>query len=213
MIYWQAPDVFETDPSKLRGTQGVRRDKKLAMKLFKEAADLGSSLAHFNLGVIYLDTYDRETFSFGQAYDHFKKASLAGNTVAAYNVAVMHYLGIGTFKSCQVAQAFMKQVAYVGENFQKLKYAFKLVEGKHYPEAAFIYMELAEAGVGIAKLNLAILLEKQPIFDVGRTLLGRLASEEFNKDDPAFMVQFLAGGLKQPISMRESDGNRFDINK
>jgi TPR repeat protein len=42
-------------------------------------------------------------FSFGQAYDHFKKASYNGNTLAAYNVAVMHYLGIGTFKSCQVA--------------------------------------------------------------------------------------------------------------
>jgi hypothetical protein len=42
-------------------------------------------------------------------------------------------------------------------------------------------MELAEAGVGIAKLNLAILLEKMQIFDTNRTLLGQLASEEFNK--------------------------------
>lgn len=108
VIYWQAPDVFETDPLKLKGSQGVRRDTKLAMKLFKEAADLGSNLSHFNLGVIYLDANNKETFSFGQAYDHFKKASLSGNTVAAYNIAVMHYLGIGTFKSCQVAQAFMK---------------------------------------------------------------------------------------------------------
>jgi TPR repeat protein len=73
------------------------------MKLFNEAAELGSSLAHFNLGVIYLDATNKETFSFGKAYDHFKKASLSGNTVAAYNIAVMHYLGIGTFKSCQVA--------------------------------------------------------------------------------------------------------------
>jgi TPR repeat protein len=53
--------------------------------------------------VIYLDIRDKEMFSFGQAYDHFKKASYIGNTLAAYNVAVMHYLGIGTFKSCQVA--------------------------------------------------------------------------------------------------------------
>jgi hypothetical protein len=52
-------------------------------------------------------------------------------------------------------------------------------------------MELAEAGNGIAKLNLAILLEKQQIFDTNRTLLGRLASEEFNKDNPAFMAQFM----------------------
>jgi TPR repeat protein len=60
-------------------------------------------VAHYNLGVIYLDTHDKENFSFGTAYDHFKKAALAGNTAAAYNIALMHYLGIGTFKSCQVA--------------------------------------------------------------------------------------------------------------
>ena len=52
-------------------------------------------------------------------------------------------------------------------------------------------MELAEAGNGIAKLNLDILLEKQQIFDTNRTLLGRLASEEFNKYNPAFMTQFI----------------------
>jgi TPR repeat protein len=37
----------------------------MAIKLFKEATELGSSLAHFNLGVIYLDTRETETFSFG----------------------------------------------------------------------------------------------------------------------------------------------------
>jgi TPR repeat protein len=73
------------------------------MALFNEAAELGNALANYNLGVIYLDSRDSETFSFGHAYDHFKKASLSGNTVAAYNVAVMHYLGVGTFQSCQVA--------------------------------------------------------------------------------------------------------------
>jgi uncharacterized protein len=73
------------------------------LALFKEAAGLGSSVANYNLGVIYLDSNDKDNFSFGLAYDHFKKASLSGNTAAAYNIALMHFLGIGTFKSCQVA--------------------------------------------------------------------------------------------------------------
>lgn len=51
-------------------------------------------------------------------------------------------------------------------------------------------MELAEAGLGTAKLNLAILLEKIPIFDTSRTLLGQLASNEFNKDNQAFLAEF-----------------------
>jgi len=53
--------------------------------------------------MIYLDATNKETFSFGKAYDHFKKASLSGKTIAAYNIVVIHYLDIGTFKSCQVA--------------------------------------------------------------------------------------------------------------
>lgn len=103
VIYWQAPDAFETDPKKLKGYKGVIRDKKKAIALFKEAAELNNSVANYNLGVIHLDASDKETFSFGLAYDHFKKSSLNGNTVAAYNIAIMHYLGIGTFKSCSVA--------------------------------------------------------------------------------------------------------------
>lgn len=76
----------------------------------------------------------------------------------------------------------MKYVTVVGENFQKMKYAYKLVEARKYVEAAFIYMELAEAGLGLAKINLGILLEKEEIFKTERTLLGKLASEEFNQD-------------------------------
>ena len=160
VIYWRAPDVFESDPEKLRGFQGIKKDKKKARDLFKEAVELGSAVASYNLGVIYLDYTDKENFSFANAYNQFKKSGLSGNTIAAYNTALMHFLGIGTFKSCQVAQAFMKHVAVIGENNQKLKQAYKLVESKHYQEAAFIYLELAEAGHGLAKLNLAILLEK-----------------------------------------------------
>ena len=82
------------------------------MKLFDEAVDLGSTVANYNLGVIYLDARDKELFSFGKAYDYFKKASYHGHTSAAFNVTVMHFLGIGTFKSCSVSQAFMKHVVF-----------------------------------------------------------------------------------------------------
>jgi len=41
-------------------------------------------------------------------------AAEKGHTFSAYNVAVMHLLGIGTFESCQIAQLFLKHVAEVG---------------------------------------------------------------------------------------------------
>jgi len=40
------------------------------------------------------------TFSFSDAYDYFKQAAEKGHTFSAYNVAIMHFLGIGTFESC-----------------------------------------------------------------------------------------------------------------
>jgi hypothetical protein len=39
-------------------------------------------------------------------------------------------------------------------------------------QAAFIYMELAEMGYGVASLNLSLLLEKNDVFLTERTLLG-----------------------------------------
>jgi TPR repeat protein len=56
------------------------------------------------------------TFSFPDAYDFFKQAAERGHTFSAYNVAIMHFLGVGTFESCQIAQTFLKHVADVGEN-------------------------------------------------------------------------------------------------
>lgn len=45
-------------------------------------------------------------------------------------------------------------------------------------------MELAEQGFGLAALNLALLLERVPVFQTERTILGQLGrdklSEEFN---------------------------------
>jgi len=39
-----------------------------------------------------------------------------GHTMAAYNIGVMHFTGLGTFKSCNVANAFLKHVVMMGED-------------------------------------------------------------------------------------------------
>ena len=115
------------------------------------------------------------TFSFSEAYDYFKKAAEKGHTFSAYNVAIMHFLGIGTFESCQVAQTFFKHVADVGQNTQELKTAYNLVIENRPREAAFIYMELAEQGLAVAQLNAAILFDKYNIIgDSSRLIIGQI---------------------------------------
>jgi len=68
----------------------------------------------------------------------------------------------------------------MGENSVDMMKAYRLVEQGHYAEAAWLYMELAEMGQGVAALNTALLLEKQAIFDTERTLLGEFAGAVFN---------------------------------
>lgn len=57
----------------------------------------------YNMGCYYLSGEKGIKFSFSDAYDYFKQAAEKGHTFSAYNVAIMHLLGIGTFESCQIA--------------------------------------------------------------------------------------------------------------
>ena len=85
-------------------------------------------------------------FSFSKAYDKFKEAATYGHTLSGYNLGVMHYTGLGTFKSCNVANAFLKHVVTMGENSIYMAHAYKLVEQERYLEALWLYMEQAEMG-------------------------------------------------------------------
>jgi TPR repeat protein len=115
VLYYQAPDLFETDPVKLHGWGGLKRDIKKSWKFLEKSATKGSLHANFNLGALHLDPNDKENFSLSKAYEKFKVAAMAGHTISSYNVGVMHFLGLGTFKSCQVSIAFFKHVLQVGE--------------------------------------------------------------------------------------------------
>ena len=132
VIYYVAPDPFETDPSALLGFKSIRRDRKKALSLLEKAADKNNVQAHFNLGAIYLDETVPSTFSFSKAYDKFKTAASMGHTLAGYNLGVMHYTGLGTFKSCNVANAFLQHVVTMGEDSVEMGKAYRLVEQGHY---------------------------------------------------------------------------------
>jgi TPR repeat protein len=81
----------------------MRRDVKKAWNHLEKAASKDSLHANFNLGCLHLDSNESKTFSLSKAYEKFKISAVRGHTLASYNVGVMHYLGMGTFKSCQVA--------------------------------------------------------------------------------------------------------------
>jgi TPR repeat protein len=107
-IYFKAPDVFEKDPAVLYRYGPLRRDLKKAREMFEKASLRGNINAMYNMGCFHLSSKSsgslkNVTFSFTDAYDYFKQAAEKGHTFSAYNVAIMHFLGIGTFESCQIA--------------------------------------------------------------------------------------------------------------
>ena len=146
VIYYIAPEIFETDPVRLSGFAGIKRDVKKALRLLNLSAEKGNVQAFYNLGAIHLDEDNKEMFSFSKAYDKFKEAATYGHTLSGYNLGVMHYTGLGTFKSCNVANAFLKHVVTMGENSIYMAHAYKLVEQERYLEALWLYMEQAEMG-------------------------------------------------------------------
>jgi TPR repeat protein len=67
-------------------------------------------------------------FSFSKAWEKFTTAATSGQVLAQYNMGVMHFTGLGTFKACNVANQFLKLVALQGQHSLDLDRAYKLVE-------------------------------------------------------------------------------------
>jgi TPR repeat protein len=66
------------------GLYGFQQDQTKAMELYARAADLGSSRAHNNLGVIYHEGGDLKKAKF-----HFEAAAMAGHEEARFNLGLM----------------------------------------------------------------------------------------------------------------------------
>jgi TPR repeat protein len=66
------------------GQLGLQQDQESAMELWKKAADLGSSKAHFALGNEY-----RKRGEMKKAKFHYETAAMAGHEEARYNLGIM----------------------------------------------------------------------------------------------------------------------------
>ena len=67
-----------------QGLNGLQQDDAKAKQLWTQAATLGSSNAHYQLGVFYYQTGDMKKAKF-----HYEAAAMAGNEMARYNLGCM----------------------------------------------------------------------------------------------------------------------------
>ena len=68
------------------GDHGLLQDQEKAKELLTRAAELGSSQAHYNLGIIYDDGGDLKKAKF-----HYEAAAMAGHEVARNNLGCMEF--------------------------------------------------------------------------------------------------------------------------
>lgn len=118
VIYYGAPDHFEQDLQRLLEFGPVKRDIKRSKKYLEKAANAGNLNARYNMGVLWMDPIDNDHFSYSKAYEQFKFAASQGHTMSSYNLGVMNFIGLGTYKSCKLSLTFLKHVVSVGEQSQ-----------------------------------------------------------------------------------------------
>jgi TPR repeat protein len=68
------------------GQFGLQQDRGKALELWTQAAALGSSMAHYHLGLYY-----REGGKLKKAKFHLEAAAMAGNEVSRYNLGYIEY--------------------------------------------------------------------------------------------------------------------------
>jgi TPR repeat protein len=87
-----------------------------ANRWYRKAAEAGSPLSMFNLGVQYRDGDGLEK-NHREAYNWFSKAAANGNTAALYSLAQANFMGWGVAKNSSKAAGFMLRALKAGYQF------------------------------------------------------------------------------------------------
>ena len=71
-----------------QGTKEIKQDYGKAVELWKKAVELGSDLAHYNLGFAFTDGLGVKKDEKKALY-HYRLAAISGNLFARYNLGIL----------------------------------------------------------------------------------------------------------------------------
>jgi len=92
-------DYFDTE------IDGVRETEK-AIRLYKKAIELGSSIAAFNLATVF-----RDKGNYKKAFDYYSLSMTMENSDYHYKIGLCYYYGIGVLADKSIAIRHFKKVA------------------------------------------------------------------------------------------------------
>lgn len=141
---------------------GVEQNVKLAIALFRSAADQNSTPARVQLGRLFLDQGEEEDFRL--ASTNFELAAAYGNIEAYYYLGEMAFHGVGQERErmCSIALHNYKVVVEKAEPLVSSWHeANEAYEAGAYDLAYLHYLSTAEQGYEAAQNNLAYMLDTQ----------------------------------------------------
>ncbi|GAB7023950.1 hypothetical protein JCM12178A_25090 [Salidesulfovibrio brasiliensis] len=103
---------------------GVEKDYKKALELFKEASCNDDGISTNNVGVVF---YQRGKFL--DALHWYRKAEKYGNSLASYNIGIMYLRGHGVPKSYFLAHKYFLKAARKGVGLAQINLALMYIHG------------------------------------------------------------------------------------
>lgn len=123
---------------KYRLGQGVPADDAQAFPWYQKAADLGSSIGQYVLGMDYLFGDGGVSKDEKKAFEYFSKAAAQNHSTAKANLAVLYQAGVPGVLQADPAKGFdyAKQSASRGDPYGLYLVGFYNVTGEGTPESA-----------------------------------------------------------------------------
>lgn len=125
----------------INGAQLLLTSEAEAIKSFEKAQALGSTRAHYNLGVCY-ETGRTVNKDLDKAVMHYRAAVRGGHPLATYNLGVLYLNGHG---NANTGQSLLEKASRLGVPQAKTFVAHKYLEAGNYDEAVPLLKEAAAA--------------------------------------------------------------------
>ncbi|RLN87984.1 hypothetical protein BBJ28_00008867 [Nothophytophthora sp. Chile5] len=193
---------------------GVPQNVTLALTYFEEAIALGYAESHSFLGSAYLHGDGGVPVDHALAFTHFQAAvdgTSGQSSQPLFNLAVMHYRGIGTPASCVTALPLFRAVALQPDLLSALPFslvkAYECYKKGDFLRAYLHYRLVAELGDEDAQCNAAFLLERHGEMIFKWRWLGFARPSESEEMQPlreAFALYSQAAALNDSEAVRKT---------
>ncbi len=149
--------ILEMGNNYFFGQKGKPKDYAEALKWFRKAADQGSVLGQYNLGVMYADGYGVAQ-DYTEALKWYRKAAEQGNAFAQNNLGNMYRYGEGVSQDYSEALQWYRKSAEQGNAFAQNNLGVMYDEGlgvaQDYSEAVKWYSKASDQGHAAGQNNL-----------------------------------------------------------